>query len=458
MTERLRVTILTSGYLPVPDVRGGAVESLCTSLMRASERHEDGPELTVITCAAPGLEEAARAFTRTRILPVRIPRLVTATDRLLYTLVSHLRPTAKNSGFRFLTQRLWFIWSAGALLAHDDGDLLVIENHPTLLAALRRRHGWERWGGRVCYHAHNDFAAPAFLVRDLSRVTAVLGVSRFVLDYVDERLRQVGQSALSERARAVWHNGIDQSVYAPERLAGLRQAARTRLGVCEDDVLVVFHGRVTPGKGVEELVRAFREAARSSAHLHLLIAGAFASGEQEVSPFERHLRELAAPCGGRVQFSGYLPHEEIPEVLAASDICCVPSVSADAAPLAVIEALAAGRVLVTTRIGGIPEYADASGAVVLELGDDLVSRLAQTLVRLADDPKERARRGQQACRRAAGLTDEAYYERFIELMTSLVSRAEAASPHAERSRIHGAAGSPDGQPAGGRRGQDGCCD
>lgn len=441
MTERLRVTILTSGYLPVPDVRGGAVESLCTSLMRASERHEDGPELTVITCAAPGLEEAARTLPRSRILPVRIPLLVTATDRLLYTLVSHLRPTAKNSGFRFLTQRLWFIWRAGALLADDDGDLLVIENHPTLLAALRRRHGWEHWGGRVCYHAHNDFAAPALLVRDLSRVTAVLGVSRFVLDYVDERLRQVGQSALSERARAVWHNGIDQSVYAPERLAGLRQAARTRLGVCEDDVLVLFHGRVTPGKGVEELVRAFSKAAQDRAHLHLLVAGAFASGEQEVSPFERHLRELAAPCGGRVQFSGYLPHEEIPEVLAASDICCVPSVSADAAPLAVIEALAAGRVLVTTRIGGIPEYADASGAVVLELGDDLVSRLAQTLVRLADDPKERARRGQQARRRAAGLTDEAYYERFIELMTALAVRTGDSAPHAEGARVRGAVGS-----------------
>lgn len=69
-----------------------------------------------------------------------------------------------------------------------------------------------------------------------------------------------------------------------------------------------------------------------------------------------------------------------------SDICVLPSIWDDPAPLAVIESLVSGKPLITTRSGGIPEYADEQSAIILERSDQLVDQLANAMTKIARAP------------------------------------------------------------------------
>ena len=91
----------------------------------------------------------------------------------------------------------------------------------------------------------------------------------------------------------------------------------------------------------------------------------------------------------RIIFTGFVNYEDMPAIYAMSDICVLPSIWDDPAPLAVIESLVSGKPLITTRSGGIPEYADEQSAIILERGDQLVDQLADAMTKIARDSDER---------------------------------------------------------------------
>ena len=142
-------------------------------------------------------------------------------------------------------------------------------------------------------------------------------------------------------------------------------------------------------------MKAFTEVAQKVPNTKLVIAGAFFFNSNIVSPFEQKLRNLASnpTVKNRIIFTGFVNYEDMPAIYAMSDICVLPSIWDDPAPLAVIESLVSGKPLITTRSGGIPEYADEQSAIILERGDQLVDQLADAMTKIARDSDERGAMG-----------------------------------------------------------------
>jgi glycosyltransferase involved in cell wall biosynthesis len=134
----------------------------------------------------------------------------------------------------------------------------------------------------------------------------------------------------------------------------------------------LYLGRLSLGKGLPELLRALRQAGDPP----FRIAGD--------GPLAAPLRRLAAELGlRRVRFLGRLDRAEASGVVAASRYLAVPSIAGENAPLAALEALAAGRPLLVSRVGGLPELVSERSGLVCEPGD--VAGLAAGLGRLAAD-------------------------------------------------------------------------
>jgi glycosyltransferase involved in cell wall biosynthesis len=91
---------------------------------------------------------------------------------------------------------------------------------------------------------------------------------------------------------------------------------------------------------------------------------------------------------------------DAPELAAGADVCVIPSVWDDAFPLAVLEAMAQGRAVIASRVGGIPEAID-SDAVGLLVPPRDERALAQAIRTLLDDPARRASMGRSARARIA---------------------------------------------------------
>jgi len=128
-------------------------------------------------------------------------------------------------------------------------------------------------------------------------------------------------------------------------------------------VRVLYVGRLAREKGVQYLIDAAR-----GARWDLEIVG--------TGPYEEQLRGLAEGCVN-VRFRGFLSSEGVQGAMQAAHIVAIPSIWYENAPLVLLEAMAIGRAVVASDIGGIPEYAKtAEGVRLVPPGDSAAIRSA----------------------------------------------------------------------------------
>ena len=126
---------------------------------------------------------------------------------------------------------------------------------------------------------------------------------------------------------------------------------RQRLGLPNSHVMVfVTVGRLTRVKGQEYLIEAFERVHRKFPNTCLALAGA--------GPLEGHLKAVSKQLRieNNVRFLGY--RTDIPEILHACDCFVLPSLS-EGHPLSLLEAMAAEKFTIATRVGGVPEILDS---------------------------------------------------------------------------------------------------
>ena len=145
---------------------------------------------------------------------------------------------------------------------------------------------------------------------------------------------------------------------------------------------VVFIGRTIPDKGPDVLVDAVVRLGRPDIQLEVVGSAGFAP-EAPLTPYERGLRQAAAPAGDRISFRSFVDRYQVPEILRGADVVVVPSRWPEPFALTVLEGMAAGAAVVGSDVGGIPETLTGAG-VLVPPGD--VSALAAALEGLADDP------------------------------------------------------------------------
>jgi len=138
-------------------------------------------------------------------------------------------------------------------------------------------------------------------------------------------------------------NGIDTERFNPEgNFADIRKG----FSIKESDIVLGFVGRVVPTKGLEYLIDALPFLKKEFKNIKLLITG-------EGSTMER-LKKKAKENNvhDSIIFTG--KRRDIPDILSCTDIFVMPSV-AEGLPNALLEAMAMGKPIVATEVGGIPE-------------------------------------------------------------------------------------------------------
>ena len=175
---------------------------------------------------------------------------------------------------------------------------------------------------------------------------------------------------------------------------------------------VVFVGRITERKGVHlALEAAARAAKRLERRVRLRIIGSpnHAEGEQ-LSEYERSLRDRARSVPCDVDFLPFTPQAEIVEILKTASVVCLPSQWAEGLPLVALEAMAAGVPVVCSDAAGLVE-ACGDAALVVAGGDP--SGMADALVVLAQDEDEWVSRSRASWRRSSLFT----WERVVDALT-----------------------------------------
>jgi glycosyltransferase involved in cell wall biosynthesis len=162
-----------------------------------------------------------------------------------------------------------------------------------------------------------------------------------------------------------------------------RGESRRVLGIGPDRFAVGWIGRMTGVKRTDDVLRAFRRLRDRGVDACLCMVG---DGPDRPA-VERRAHELGLMRD--TLFLGY--QEEVAPFYAAFDAMILPSIN-EGTPVSAIEALAAGRPVVATRVGGVPDVVrEGEDGFLVEPGD--VDALADRLARLAADPELRERLG-----------------------------------------------------------------
>jgi teichuronic acid biosynthesis glycosyltransferase TuaC len=208
------------------------------------------------------------------------------------------------------------------------------------------------------------------ILRALRTADAVTTVSRAM----KERLVSEGLDA--GRLVAI-PNGVDGELFHPRD----RARCRRELGLRDAGRIVLFAGQLVEVKGLEHFLAAFAGVARRHSDVTAVLAGE--------GPLRETLLKRAGELGleGRVRFAGGQPHGRVALWMGACDVFCLPSLR-EGWPNVVMEALASGRPVAATRVGGIPEVvAEGKNGALAEPADaaSLEQALERVLGRSWDD-------------------------------------------------------------------------
>ena len=174
-------------------------------------------------------------------------------------------------------------------------------------------------------------------------------------------------------------------------------ALRRELGAPPGAALIGAIGNLEERKGFRALLEAFQSLAAKRPDVWLAVIGAPAETAEEAA-----LRALATDpaLGGRARIVGYRPRAW--RFAAAFDVCAIPSLRRESFGLAALDAMRAGKPVVASRVGGLPEVvADGETGILVPPGDAVA--LAETLGSLLDDPARARALGEAGRRRAASL-------------------------------------------------------
>ena len=279
--------------------------------------------------------------------------------------------------------------TANSVVAHGSIDLVhahwAIPNGP-IAARAARRHDLP-----LVVSLHGSDVAISERIKAIGRVTRHTLAGAAAVTAPSDDLLERAQRLGATRELTLIPYGADVEAMAADPV--LVEQLRARLGIDPDRIVVIGIGRFVAMKGFSYLVDAIVRATRTRDDLHLVLVG---DGDLRK---ELEARVDSAGAGTSVTFTGLADRDAIPTYLALADIVAVPSIHShghvDGLPNVALEAMAAGKSLIATDVGGLPQLVrDGENGVLIRERD--ADALAKAILDLANDADLRARLGRNA--------------------------------------------------------------
>jgi glycosyltransferase involved in cell wall biosynthesis len=284
------------------------------------------------------------------------------------------------------------IWRLARILRREQVGLLHPHQYTPFFYAQMAR-----WLGRripILFTEHGRHF-PDYPRRKRILVNRLLLSRRDRVAAVGEAVRRAviaNEGIPAERVEVIY-NGIDLEVFQTSKD---RDAARREMGVGPNDFVVVQVARLDYLKDHLTAIRAVGNVAARHPAVRLVLVGE--GPEQAKIEAEVDRLQLAE----HVRFLGL--RKDVACLVPAADVFLLTSIS-EGIPLTLIEAMAAGIPVVSTRVGGVPEVVvDGQTGLLASTGDD--KTLSEQLLCLAADAAQRRRMGEAGRQRAHAMFSE----------------------------------------------------
>ena len=352
----MRIALVSSGLVPIPPIKGGAVEEYVYQL--AKHLRKLGVDAIAMDAKWGGNSVEVNDVNGVSIIKVPV------------------RPLAQNIK-RNIIMELQFGRAVGKYLRNEEIDVVHANTAWAGFALAINRN--QSYG--LVYTCHNPLWPEDKVHLGERAVRSVEGFTMRTSNAV-VALNKTMYRAIVEKASVngdkvvIIPNGVDVDYFKP----GLRNSELLSKFSLEEGGYVLFVGRVSPEKGVHLLLKAFNYIAQESVHVKLAIIGPLTSSfsASEASPYAKAIVDYAKRrIPSRVIFTGAVNRDELRVLYSNAHLLVLPSL-AEAFGLVLIEAMASGIPPIDSTADGIPDViTDGVNGLLFKKGDwkDLAMRM-----------------------------------------------------------------------------------
>ena len=383
--------------LPIPAVQGGAVENLIDFYLEYNDVHK----LHDITVYSPWNPKVTNH-----------PALLSDVNHYVFIDITSLKAriarklrcffhSDSNEYYNYFIE--YYFEKVYADLKKKDFDYIVLENGAGLAYKLSLR-GHKN----LILHLHNNLLHSQSKYHEVifKSLIKILTVSNFVKD-------QVATIQPSDKIETIY-NGIDVKAFSPQKTNAV---SRQSMGFSNDDFIIVYSGRINQEKGVSELIDTMLQLKDNTPVKLMILGSSFFHDATDENDFIHHLKIKSEVIKDKIVFTGFIPYDHVPDYLHLADIAVLPSMWDEPFGLTIVEAMAAGLPLITTRSGGIPEICEGVATIVDR--DDVVNNLTTAITDLYQHPEKRKQMSAASLERAKLFDKETYAKNFFTALESL---------------------------------------
>lgn len=332
----MKIAIITSGLLPLPATKGGAIETLIDSFVQENEKQKKF-EITIYSMSSKEAKKIVK-YQKYRLCKyIYINQLSSFCIRVINKLLKKDIPINKYYQNRVIT-----------LINKTNYDYVIVENYPELVLSLRN--------SKVIPYIHSDV-----FNKDIEKAKEILSLCYKVItvsDYIKNRIIEIDADA--ENRVFTVYNSIDFKKLDEVTINNYKKEVREKYNIGAKDFVYAFSGRLSKEKGPLELIKAFNKI--DVPNKKLLIIGGTWYGSKKINNYLKQLFEFSDDL---VIYTGYIKHSEIEKILCAVDVGVVPSNCNEAAGLSVVEFMSVGALVVASNKGGIKEYLNVDDNVLI---------------------------------------------------------------------------------------------
>lgn len=381
-----RICLIAPKLLPIPSVLGGAIEQLITTLIEQNEI-EKKAEFLVYSIENEEAAKKAAAYQNTKIIYVPKDNIP---DKIENRIRRYTGMMVDEGYYR----------KVFGLLKKEKVDAIVAESGNYIeLRKFQKYFGKEN----MYLHIHHQSIAT-------EKIAGIFGNLISVSEFIESQWVRDGYDMDAKKhivLNCVDENRFNQAISAEERLQ-----MREKFGFKDNDVVLLYCGRIVQEKGIRELLEAVKKC--DEKHIKVLLIGSSDFGLKSRTPYVEEMEKLVESMGERVRFTGYVENRELFRYYQCADIQIVPSLCEEAAGLVAIEGMLSGLPLIVTRSGGLVEYVSADCAVILEK-ENLTDDLSDAIRALAGDEERRNRMAKASKAYAARFKKSEFYNQFIDV-------------------------------------------
>ncbi len=387
MNDKKNVCLIVPNVFPVPAVNGGACETLVETLIKENEKLNK----INITCVSIYDEKAykkSKEYKNTKFIYIKdknntdnIDLSFEKEDKKLFLYMDDIYENIKDENLDFIVIEGGDLKAYKYLLKRFPKEKCIMHIHGISTGDNEFEQIYKY------YIAVSNYAANHFLA-----------------------------SGIIEKERVkVLYNGIEIEKFKRKLSLEEKRELKNKYNIKENEKVIMFCGRTVVGKGIKELILAFKRM-KNINNAKLLIVGNSAFGKNIQTEFDRELIKISQDIKDKIVFTSFIPNDDLYKIHNIADIAVVPTIREEAFGMVVVEAMASGLPLIVTRSGGIPEIVNEENAIIVDKDELLIENIAKSLDFLVTNEDKRINMGIKGAELANNFSGEKFYKGFINII------------------------------------------